>query len=108
MKDLSMAQFKAVMVWKTIRLKFSNILTGSEPLRPKTDFRRHSPAKSFSSKEKQIWVIKIHPNQKALIASGYSETEDVRIARKLGAGEYIKKPYTIEKIGIAIKERLNK
>jgi two-component system, cell cycle sensor histidine kinase and response regulator CckA len=53
-------------------------------------------------------IIKIHPNQKAIIASGFAETEDVKAAQKLGAGKYIKKPYTMEKIGIAVKEELEK
>jgi PAS domain S-box-containing protein len=52
-------------------------------------------------------IIKIHPNQKAIIASGFAETADVKAAQKLGAGKYIKKPYTMEKIGIAIKEELD-
>jgi CheY-like chemotaxis protein len=51
-------------------------------------------------------IKKIHPNQKAIIASGYSENERVKKARKLGVGEYIRKPYTLEKIGIAVKEEL--
>ena len=44
-------------------------------------------------------IIKTHPNQKAIIASGFSETNDVKKAQKLGVGKYIKKPYTFEKIG---------
>ncbi len=51
-------------------------------------------------------ILEIHPRQKAVIASGYSETELVTEALRLGAGEYIKKPYTLEKIGLAIKEQL--
>jgi len=53
-------------------------------------------------------IIKIRPGQKAIIASGFSETEDVKIAQRLGAGKYIKKPYTLEKIGIAVKKELEK
>ncbi|MDQ1239482.1 MAG: two-component system, cell cycle sensor histidine kinase and response regulator CckA [Thermodesulfobacteriota bacterium] len=53
-------------------------------------------------------IIKIRPGQKAIIASGFSETEDVKIAQRLGAGKYIKKPYTLEKIGLAVKEELDK
>jgi len=53
-------------------------------------------------------IIKIHPRQKAIIASGFAETEDVKAAQKLGAGKYIKKPYTIEQIGLTIKEELEK
>ena len=52
-------------------------------------------------------VLKLHPGQKAIIASGFSETHRVREAQRLGAGEYIKKPYTVEKIGRAIREALS-
>jgi signal transduction histidine kinase/CheY-like chemotaxis protein len=51
-------------------------------------------------------VLEIHPNQKAIITSGYSETDRVREAQKLGAKQYIKKPYSIEKFGIAVKKEL--
>ena len=53
-------------------------------------------------------IIKKYPHQKAIIASGYSETTQVKEAQKLGAGEYIKKPYTLEKIGIAVKTELHR
>lgn len=53
-------------------------------------------------------VIKRQPGQKVVIASGYSETDRVREAQKLGAGKYIKKPYTLEKIGLAVMEALEK
>ncbi len=51
-------------------------------------------------------IIKIRPGQKVIIASGYSRTKEVQIAQGLGAGKYIKKPYTLEKIGVAVKEEL--
>ena len=53
-------------------------------------------------------IVELHPGQKAIIASGYSETERVKQVQKLGAGQYIKKPYTLEKIGLAVKEELEK
>jgi len=53
-------------------------------------------------------ILKLYPDQKAVIASGYSETDRVKEAQRLGAGEYIKKPYTIEKISAAIKLELGK
>jgi signal transduction histidine kinase/CheY-like chemotaxis protein len=53
-------------------------------------------------------ILKIHPNQKVVIASGYSETERVKEAQRLGAGDYIKKPYTIEKISTAIRTELTR
>ncbi len=51
-------------------------------------------------------ILAISPNQKAIIASGYSESDRVREALRLGAGAYIKKPYLIEKIGSAIHREL--
>ena len=54
------------------------------------------------------WWIKIHPGQKTIIASGYAKTKEVDIAQKLGAGKYIKKPYPLEKVGVAVKEELEK
>jgi len=51
-------------------------------------------------------IIQFHPDQKAIIASGFSETEYVKEAQKLGVGQYVQKPYTLEKIGVAIKEEL--
>ncbi len=53
-------------------------------------------------------ILKIHPDQKVVIASGYSETDRVREAQRLGAGDYIKKPYTIEKISTAIRTELTR
>ncbi|NIT60140.1 MAG: response regulator [Aliifodinibius sp.] len=51
-------------------------------------------------------IIELHPGIKAIIASGYAETERVKQAQKLGAGSYVKKPYTLEKIGLAVKAEL--
>ena len=53
-------------------------------------------------------IIKIRPGQKAIIASGYAKTKEVGIAQELGAGKYIKKPYTLGKVGLAVKEELEK
>ena len=52
-------------------------------------------------------ILSIHPGQKAVIASGFSRTDRVKELQKLGAGQYIKKPYTLRKIGFAVKEELN-
>jgi len=51
-------------------------------------------------------IKKIHPDQKAVIVSGFVQTDDVREAQKLGAGQYLKKPLTLEKLGMAIKQEL--
>ena len=51
-------------------------------------------------------VLKINPKQKAILVSGFSETDRVREAQRLGAGEYVKKPYVMEEIGLALKREL--
>jgi len=53
-------------------------------------------------------VLAVCPGQRAIIASGFSETEDVKIAQRLGAGRYLKKPYTMETLGLAVREELDK
>ena len=53
-------------------------------------------------------ALEINPGQKAIIASGFSETDRVREAQNLGAGQYVKKPYTMEKLGIAVLAELQK
>ncbi len=53
-------------------------------------------------------ILEHRPGQPAVIASGYSETDRVRKVQKLGAGAYVKKPFTLEKIAIAIRRELDK
>ena len=48
------------------------------------------------------------PGQKAIIVSGFAETDRVKEAQKLGAGQYLKKPYTLEKIAIAVRNELTR
>ncbi|MBU2452571.1 MAG: response regulator, partial [Proteobacteria bacterium] len=82
------------------------------------DFIKKSPADlvildmimapSISGLETYQRIKKINPGQKAIIASGYSESEEVLMAQDLGAGSFVKKPYTILDMGIAVKEELEK
>jgi len=53
-------------------------------------------------------ILKLHPAQKAVIVSGFSETIRVKEAQKLGAGAYVRKPYLLEKIGLAIRIELDR
>ena len=65
-------------------------------------------APGINGRETYERIIKTHPNQKAIIVSGFAETDEVKETQKLGAGKYIKKPLTLEMIGIAIEEELKK
>ena len=49
----------------------------------------------------------VNPGQKVIIASGYSESDRVREAQRLGAGAYVKKPYLLAKIGLAVRRALD-
>jgi DNA-binding NtrC family response regulator len=53
-------------------------------------------------------IKEIHPGQKVVIASGFSESERVVMLQKLGAGEYIQKPYTLERFGVAVRKELDR
>ena len=52
-------------------------------------------------------VLESRPHQKAIIVSGFSESDRVRAAQALGAGAYVRKPYVIEKLGVAIRKELD-
>jgi len=53
-------------------------------------------------------ILELHPGQRAIIASGFSETDRVKEVQRLGAGAYTKKPFLLEKIGLAVKEELER
>jgi DNA-binding NarL/FixJ family response regulator len=53
-------------------------------------------------------ILELHPGQKAIIVSGFSENERVRAAQALGAGAYLRKPYTYDKIGLAVRTELDR
>ncbi len=53
-------------------------------------------------------IIKLYPGQKAVIASGFSETDRVTEAHRLGVGAYVKKPYVMERLGLAVRRELDK
>ena len=51
-------------------------------------------------------VRAVRPDQKVIVASGFSEDHRVREIRRLGVADYVKKPYTMEQIGLAVKTAL--
>ncbi|MGD9365947.1 MAG: response regulator [Desulfobacteraceae bacterium] len=51
-------------------------------------------------------IVRLRPGQKAIIVSGFSESYDIKVALKLGAKRFLKKPYSIEQLGMAVKESL--
>ncbi|MEN6622272.1 MAG: ATP-binding protein, partial [Smithella sp.] len=53
-------------------------------------------------------ILEINPGQKAVIVSGFSETDRVRKTQEIGAGAFVRKPYVLEKIGLAVKNELKR
>jgi CheY-like chemotaxis protein len=53
-------------------------------------------------------IKQVRPRQKAIIMSGFAETEEVMKAQSLGAGQFLKKPITLEMVGLAVKKELEK
>ena len=65
-------------------------------------------APGINGRETYTRVLEMHPQQKAIIVSGYAKTEDVQKTQALGAGKYIKKPLTLKRLGLAIQEELRR
>jgi PAS domain S-box-containing protein len=53
-------------------------------------------------------IVKIHPGQKAIVVSGYAQTERVVEAQTLGAGAYVRKPYLQERLAISVRQELDR
>jgi CheY-like chemotaxis protein len=53
-------------------------------------------------------ILKLHPSQKAIIVSGFSESDRVKQAQALGAGTYVRKPYASENLGMAVRKELDR
>lgn len=51
-------------------------------------------------------MIRQVPGQPAIITSGFSQTDRIAEAIRLGVGQYIKKPYMINKLGQALHDEL--
>lgn len=112
--DLSNQQKIAVRILKNLGYQAESVDNGYAAV----DFIKNNPtdlvildmimSPSISGLETYQMIKKINPGQKAIIASGYSESEDVLMAQDLGAGSFVKKPYTVLDMGIAVKEELEK
>jgi DNA-binding NtrC family response regulator len=52
-------------------------------------------------------ATKRFPGLKAIIVSGFSADTEVQETQMIGAGHFVKKPFTIQQLGTAIRESLN-
>ncbi|MEW5796136.1 MAG: ATP-binding protein [Candidatus Zixiibacteriota bacterium] len=62
--------------------------------------------KDFDGLDTYREIIQFRQGQKVIVVSGFSSTERVEEMQKLGAGQYVKKPYTLQTLGAAIRTEL--
>jgi PAS domain S-box-containing protein len=60
----------------------------------------------MDGRETYARAVELHPGQKAIVISGFAETEQVRQTLRLGAGRYLRKPFLMEELGEAVKREL--
>jgi two-component system cell cycle sensor histidine kinase/response regulator CckA len=53
-------------------------------------------------------ILAVQPDMRAIIVSGFSETSRVKEALKKGAGAYVRKPYILEELGLAVRRELDR
>lgn len=60
----------------------------------------------WSGRETYERMLEVRPGQKAIIASGYAETEDVRETQRRGAAAFLRKPYRLATLATAMRAAL--
>lgn len=51
-------------------------------------------------------ILEVAPGQKAIVVSGHAESERVAEAQRLGAGDFVRKPLTLDTLAAAVKKGL--
>ncbi|MBI2839137.1 MAG: response regulator [Acidobacteria bacterium] len=62
----------------------------------------------IDGRETFMRMRKLNPDQRVVIVSGFSETEKVIDMQRLGAGAYVRKPYTVVELAEAVRGGLAK
>ena len=102
----------ATRLLKALNYKVSSVASGEEAIKYLKD---HQPDlivldmimdPGMDGLDTYKSILEINPKQKAIIVSGFSESDRVKEAKALGAGAYIKKPYIKAKLGLAVKKEL--
>jgi len=63
--------------------------------------------KDFDGLDTYCEIIKIHPGQRVIVVSGFSQTDRVQKVLELGAGQYIKKPYSLKDLANALRREFD-
>jgi PAS domain S-box-containing protein len=62
--------------------------------------------KGFDGLDTYQEILRLSPDQKAIIVSGFAATDRVLKMQELGAGAYLKKPYTRQQLADAVKQEM--
>ena len=62
----------------------------------------------WSGRETYRRILERWPEQRAIIASGFAETDDVRATQEAGAGAFLRKPYTLSQLAEALRAELDR
>ncbi len=52
-------------------------------------------------------ILRHSPRQRVVITSGYSNGEDMQQAVNLGSSQFVKKPYSVHELALALKKEIN-
>ena len=112
--DIAEQRALAVRMLSRLGYRVASVSSGEEAL---TYLRKQSVdlvvldmvmPKGIDGYETYRRILELQPAQKAIIASGYATSERVRETQDIGAGEYVRKPYTLENIGLAVRRELDR
>jgi DNA-binding NtrC family response regulator len=53
-------------------------------------------------------IVKQFPGQKCVIMTGYTDAERAQEAARLGAGQFLPKPYTLERLAKTVRDELDR
>ncbi|MBU4395161.1 MAG: response regulator, partial [Proteobacteria bacterium] len=51
-------------------------------------------------------ILTFRPDQRAIVVSGFSNSLEIGRALELGASQFVKKPYTLQELALAVKKAL--
>jgi two-component system, cell cycle sensor histidine kinase and response regulator CckA len=111
-EDMQSQQKIAVNMLRRLNYKVFAVSTGEEAIacagRHKIDLvvLDMNLSAGLNGCETYEQLLLIDPKIKAIITSGLEKSEEIKKAKALGAGDFIKKPISLQTLGLAIKKEL--